>query len=533
MEAYMFKLERWTKGLLVGVLLFGLMPGWNAGLAAAEGQAPDMEWERQIEGSVRIIDVQQWSNGGYTSMGAAIEGGLYLDRTDAQGNKQWSKTVALSENGKNVTVESVQHTRDGGYIVGGTVTFGHWRYRDYYIAKVDGNGDMQWKLVEQSGAFGYFNMIRETNDGGFIYVEVNESMNAGFFSTRAVKLDSRGTKEWTRVLGGGRWVDPYVAAKSVRQTADGGYMVGGIKGDSFSIWKLGASGEIEWNQLYSVRGGYAVPASDGGYAISGTGANGENVFIKTDSSGTQQWTKTWTGGQAVSLDIAKDGGYLIGTNRNAFKTDGNASTLWSYSVSDLSMVLSTDDGGAVLVRSPSTIVKLSGQSAPPQARLKLDSVDYSLVAGQTIDTVLTFVYGNGQTDVTRFGAYSVANPAIASVDATGNITGLMPGQTVLTATYNGLQTKADLYIYGGGTQNSLKFDSSAYSLSVGQSLDTVVSAVYAGQTSIVTGQAAYSVGDPSVVSIDTAGVITGLKRGMTVLTATYKVMKATAEAYVY
>ncbi|MDF2659873.1 MAG: repeat protein, partial [Paenibacillus sp.] len=167
----MLKLGRWTKCLLVGVLLFGLLPGWNAGLAAAEGQAPGMEWERRIEGNVRIIDVQQLSNGGYTSMGAAKEGEVYLDRTDAQGNLQGSKTVALSENGKSVTIESVQHTRDGGYIVGGTFPLYHWRYRGYYIAKMDGNGEIQWKVVDDSGAYGTFHMIRETNDGGFIYVE--------------------------------------------------------------------------------------------------------------------------------------------------------------------------------------------------------------------------------------------------------------------------------------------------------------------------------------------------------------------------
>lgn len=528
----MLELGRWTKGWLVGILAFGFLQGWSDGLAAAEGQAPGMEWERQLEGSARIIEVQPLGDGGYTSMGAASEGGVYLDRTDAQGHVQWSRTVALSEDGKNATVESVQHTRDGGYIVGGTITLGHWRYRDYYIAKTDGNGDIQWHVIE-SGAYGTFHMIRETNDGGFIYVEFTESLNAGFFSTTAVKLDSRGKREWTTSLGGGRWVDPDVAAKSVRQTADGGYLVGGFQANRFSLWKLDASGAIEWNQLYPIRDGYAVPAPDGGYAIAGTGADGENVFMKTDSSGTWQWTKTWNGGQAVSLDSTKDGGYLIGTSRNAVKTDGDAAVQWTYPVSDLARAISTSDGGAVLIRSPGTIVKLSGQPPQPQAELKLDSADYSLVVGQTIDTVLTLVYGTRPTDVTRFGVYSVADPAIASVDTSGNISGLTPGQTVLTATYNGLQAKANLYIYGGSAQSGLNFDSPEYSLSVGQSLDTVVSAVYAGQPSIVTGQAVFTSGDPSVATIDASGVINGLKRGKTVLTATYNGLKATAAAYVY
>jgi hypothetical protein len=54
-----------------------------------------------------------------------------------------------------------------------------------------------------------------------------------------------------------------------------------------------------------------------------------------------------------------------------------------------------------------------------------------------------------------------------------------------------------------------------------------------GKTVIVSGQGSYSISDPSVASINTEGLITGIKRGVTVLKATYNGMVTTATLYVY
>jgi hypothetical protein len=133
-----------------------------------------------------------------------------------------------------------------------------------------------------------------------------------------------------------------------------------------------------------------------------------------------------------------------------------------------------------LLLSPDTLAKIgaeagNGHIQSPQIGLKLDSEDYSLTAGETMDTVLTSVYGDHSSIVTRYGSYSIADPAVASVDASSNITGLQSGKTVLTGTYNGQQTKANVSVYGTRTTPSgLKLDSQDYSLSAGQSLDTIL-----------------------------------------------------------
>ncbi|TDF95484.1 Ig-like domain-containing protein [Paenibacillus piri] len=530
------------KLILACVLSFSLLLGGNTGLAASERQGPEIQWEKNYGPGINLIEVQATQDIGYTVMGTTYEDKVYLARSDEQGNEQWSKTFQLNAKNssgteKKATVTAFWHTRDGGYLLGGTVPGFHFRYNDYVIVKTDKYGEIQLKEVFDSGAYGHFNMIRETNDGGSVNVIFTESLNAGSFHTAAQKRDGSGKTEWTTVLGGGGPSSPNVYASSVQQTADGGYIVCGSKDTSFSIWKLNASGAIEWNKIYGFDEGHVVQTADGGYAIAGTLTAGDVVLTKTDTLGKEQWKKTIGGGSGkpISLENTTDGGYLIGTSQRVFKTDALASVQWSKAVSNMTKAVPTKDGGAAILYSPDTLLKLAGQSKPPQTGLKLDSEDYSLSIGQTLDTILTSVYGNQKINVTQYGAYLIADPSVASVDNSGNISGLKYGQTVLTATYNGSQARANVYVYGGatGSGSELKLDSEDYSLSAGSTLDTVLRLTKDGKTTKVTGLVTYSTADPSVATIDAMGNITGLKQGVTVLTVINNGLKTIATVYVY
>jgi hypothetical protein len=80
---------------------------------------------------------------------------------------------------------------------------------------------------------------------------------------------------------------------------------------------------------------------------------------------------------------------------------------------------------------------------------------------------------------------------------------------------------------------ALQLDSENYSLVIRETLDTVLNSVYGGRKVNVTKNSTFSIADPTIVSVDLAGNITGLKRGETVLTATYNELKTTAKVYVY
>jgi hypothetical protein len=299
-----------------GALLFSLIMGWNTGPAAAEQLSPETQWEKNYGAGITLIEVQETQDNSYTVMGTTYEGRIYLARSDAQGNQQWSKSIELRSNNntgveKPVNISSIRYTRDGGYLIGGTVEGFNFRYSDYVLAKTDKNGVVQWKEGFDSGAYGHFIMVRETNDGGSVDVLFTESLNVGSFHTAVQKRTAGGQIEWTTNIGGGGPASPLTEAKSVEQTAEGGYIVGGVKEHNFSVWKINSSGSVEWNKIYETASVYVTQMPDGGYVIAGTNSSDEAVLIKTDAAGRENWSKALTGGKVKSLSNTPDGGYLI------------------------------------------------------------------------------------------------------------------------------------------------------------------------------------------------------------------------------
>ncbi|TKJ37229.1 hypothetical protein CEE37_14040 [candidate division LCP-89 bacterium B3_LCP] len=131
---------------------------------------------------------------------------------------------------------------------------------------------------------------------------------------------------WTKTFGGTGFEKGY----SVQQTGDDGYIIAGYtfsfgagNADVYLI-KTDASGTEQWSQTYgdSLNDyGYSVQiTSDDGYIIVGYtssfgAGNAEVYLIKVDASGTEQWSQTygedniWAEGNSVQQTI--DGGYII------------------------------------------------------------------------------------------------------------------------------------------------------------------------------------------------------------------------------
>lgn len=63
--------------------------------------------------------------------------------------------------------------------------------------------------------------------------------------------------------------------------------------------------------------------------------------------------------------------------------------------------------------------------------------EYTVTKNSSVSMVLNATYSDGsQRDVTRDAQFTVANPAVATIDANGRVTGLSVGRTAITATYN-------------------------------------------------------------------------------------------------
>ena len=245
---------------------------------------------------------------------------------------------------------------------------------DYWIWKMDEGGELDWqKNIGGSGADMLYS-IRNTRDGGFILAGTSDS-NSGFHKKDScrgkedlwiVKLDAKGGEQWQRTIGG----DGHDIIKSIAQTKDGGYILGGssssnvspliLKGQadmfgkneecrgSLDYWiiKLDSEGKVKWQKTlggeYSDMLESIEQTTDGGYIIGGhsnspssqdkTEENrgaGDYWIIKIDKDGNTEWQKLLGGNGDDHLYIisqTKDGGYIVGGNSNSDSTGNKTKT---------------------------------------------------------------------------------------------------------------------------------------------------------------------------------------------------------------
>ncbi len=259
---------------------------------------------------------------------------------------------------------------DGGYIVAGksssndgdvTNHHGSIGSMDYWVVKLDSTGTIQWQkcLGGTYGEVGY--SIQQTDDDGYIVAGYSSSNdgdvtnNHGSVDYWVVKLDSLGTIQWQKCLGGSRDEEGY----SIQQTADGGYIVAGSTyskdGDvtnnhgksDYWVVKLDSTGTIQWQKcLGGTHDDEALSiqqTADGGYIVAGdSGSNDGDVtnnhgktdywIVKLDSTGIIQWQKCLGGSsydEALSIQQTADGGYIVAGGTESHDGDvPNKFQLW-------------------------------------------------------------------------------------------------------------------------------------------------------------------------------------------------------------
>ena len=209
---------------------------------------------------------------------------------------------------------------------------------------------IMWQKTIGGSGGDYSTIFENTSDGGFIIGgystsnmsgEKTENSNGGT-DIWIVKLDASGNIMWQKTFGGSG--EDFLM--SVKQTSDGGYIVGSgsdsnISGDKtedsrggFDYWilKLNSIGNIVWQKTY---GGdqpdfepIVVETTDGGYFVGGysdSGISGDKTVpgkgqrdywpMKLDSSGNIVWQKS-IGGSLIDRPQmsfqATDGGFIMG-----------------------------------------------------------------------------------------------------------------------------------------------------------------------------------------------------------------------------
>jgi hypothetical protein len=141
---------------------------------------------------------------------------------------------------------------------------------------------------------------------------------------------------WSRTYGGTSYDEAYALV----QTTEGGYALAGYTdsfgagGDDFWLVKTDASGTMQWSKTYGGKGSEKAEAlvqtTDGGYALAGFtrsfgAGNYDAWLVKTDAGGTMQWNKTYGGTNvdyALALVQTVDGGYALAGETQSFGAGG-------------------------------------------------------------------------------------------------------------------------------------------------------------------------------------------------------------------
>ena len=278
---------------------------------------------------------------------------FWIVKLTKHGTRQWDHTYGGSRHDEARTAFQLT---DGGYgIIGdsdssdGDNTEPSRGGRDYWLLKVDGNGNKLWDHRYGGPDADLCRCAIQTADGGFLLAGASWSgiggdkseSSRGYWDYWAVKVDSNGTKQWDRRYGGSAEDEPAAAI----QTADGGYLLvgfsrSGASGDKsepgkgledYWVVKLDSNGTKQWDRTIGGQGNdvavAAIQTTDGGFLIAGnsnSSAEGDKTeptrgqtdywLVKLGPTGILLWDRAYGGDRgdyAATLIATSDGGYLF------------------------------------------------------------------------------------------------------------------------------------------------------------------------------------------------------------------------------
>ena len=271
--------------------------------------------------------VTKTSDNGYVFVGSIVRASdgmtdLLLFKTNNIGEVVWRKVYGLS-NQRDVGFE-VRQTADSGLIISGN-TFSNTSNRSgIWLIKTDGNGDSLWTNT-YCGIYNSeeYASVQQTKDGGYIIVG---SLNiTGGSDICLIKTNENGDALWTKTFGG-EWHD---YGRSVQQSIDGGFILVGYDevGDyhpNILLIKTNEFGDTLWTKTFDIGdddfGNSVIQTIDKGFLICGyTYSNStydfDDILIKTDENGIVKWTKTIGTPQfdeiANSVSQTFDNGFII------------------------------------------------------------------------------------------------------------------------------------------------------------------------------------------------------------------------------
>ena len=294
--------------------------------------------------------VSQASSGSFV-VGALCDGGACngpatVLRVDSSGNMQSTTQYSYGAVPQSTALNIIKATSDGGALYAGQPQFGCPAQNLSScgaIVKVNSTGTVQWANdllfatsdPSYSAPFTWPSDIQQTTDGGYVLIGYANAPSENY-NPWIAKLSSTGQVQWTHVFAGPN--NEYGYGLSVRQTSDGGFIVGGdadyVVSSSYTeseitVFKLDSTGALVWQRDYAAGTDVYLDSlaltSDGGFIVSASvdqqqtssSYSSSVLLLKLDSTGNTQFARTYLPSGSISdLNIAgaqqtADGGYAF------------------------------------------------------------------------------------------------------------------------------------------------------------------------------------------------------------------------------
>ena len=336
-------------------------------------------WDKTFGGNDNdhLLGLQPSSDGGYILGGSSVSniskdkstlsrGGYdyWVVKIDVNGNKVWDKSFG----GKNYDyLTNIVSTPDGGYLlvgysnsqVEGNKTGTNKGNFDYWVVKIDGNGNKVWDKTYGGSKHDITTGAILTRDNSFIILGYSysgvssdkSSSNQGDSDIWLLKINSVGSIIWEKTLGGALEDKPqsvvltedngYLLASHSKLSSDSGLFYGGY---DWHIFKLGFDGDVLWDKVFGTNGDdyvTEVVSLDKGFLISGYTASGvdgdkssisagqlDTWILKINSLGFKEWDKSFGGrGDDIPTKVLlKSDGSVIVSGYSSVITFNSASS---------------------------------------------------------------------------------------------------------------------------------------------------------------------------------------------------------------
>lgn len=281
---------------------------------------------------------------------------FWVIKMDVDGNKIWDKRFGGPYDDYLLSIKksSTGYYYLGGYSysdIGGDKTQNNRGDADYWLVKMDKNGELLWDKRFGGRSGDYLKSIIETEDKGFLLCGYSYSgiwgektqNSKGSSDFWVIKIDSNGTKLWDKAYGGtgGEMLNTAIRTKD-NAVILAGASGSGISGDKtedsrgygdFWLIKITQEGAVLWDKRFGssdIDAAFSVMEMPDGNLMIGGYTWSESAFgdktsqdnspidfwvVHTTATGAKIWDKTYGSILSDSFTYAiqtKDGGFLLG-----------------------------------------------------------------------------------------------------------------------------------------------------------------------------------------------------------------------------